>query len=136
MDNASNALIIAGSVLIAVLIITVSMYALRSYRDYAESQSSLTASTQNEAFNRYFTYSAENNSKIRGYDAYNIMAKALDMNENLDTRDKIDVYLSGTKINNISALASYKTNVSWLTKEFTYNYRWGTNGKINRVSIN
>ena len=132
MDNASKALIMAGAVLIALLIMTLFMYALNVFRDYSEDMSTLTGTTQQESFNRYFVYATILNQRIRGYDAYNVMGKALDMNQNLDSRNQIRVVLNGVSINSIPA--TLKDDKTWLEREFTYSYSL-SNGKVSEVRI-
>ena len=80
MENASNALIMAGSVLVAVILISIAMYVFNTLRAYSEASSSEETSAQIEAFNRYFMYASYFNEPIKGYDAYNAVCKALDLN--------------------------------------------------------
>ena len=54
MDNAAKVLIIAGSILIAMLVISISMYLLSSFRDYYDRNTELLYSYQINSFNSDF----------------------------------------------------------------------------------
>ena len=129
MDNASKALIMAGSVMIAVLVISITMYFLNSLRQYTENQSSLTANSQTEAFNRFFFFSAKNGATIYGFQAYNIMGKAIDMNYNIEPGEKIQVEYNNILINDVSELQGTRLNIEpedggLALEKFVYEYSW------------
>lgn len=128
MDNASKALIMAGQVLIAGLVISLFLFAVNSFREYNNKTTGLTESAKMESFNRYFLYaSSKNGGRINGYDAYNVAGKALDMNQTLDPADQITITIGGVTINSYNALAPYKNNNTWLEQQtHTYRYDWRT----------
>ena len=99
MDNASKALIIAGSVLISILVISLSMYLVNAIKMYSESESSQRDASQAEAFNRFFIYSQGysegSGGKTRLYDAYNIVSKIVDVNQE-EGSDVIALNYKGT----------------------------------------
>ncbi len=139
MDNASKALIMAGAVLIALLVISVFLYAINQYSKYMESMSAIDATVEAESFNRYYLYAAQNGGTITGFDAYNVMAKALDMNVNIEPQNRITVTFKGSTITNISQIAQLKDidhNLHGVEANYVYTYRWGTDGKINQIIIN
>ena len=129
MDNINKALLMAGGVLITIMVISVLVYSINSYRSYAERMSAITASSQNESFNRFFTYMSLKSAlspdkvNIRGYDAYNVINKAIDMNKVLDEGSQISISLNGVAITSLND--SYKTNNAWLESyhEYSYSYR-------------
>ncbi len=123
MDNASKALIMAGAVLISIMVISLLMYMLNVFGQYSEKQSTLTASSQNESFNRFFVYSELIGPTIKGYDAANIIAKARDMNQTMDPINQISIEAPSIGEND------YESN-------FTYEFGYGSNGKINYIKIN
>ena len=136
MDNASKALLMAGGTLIAILIISLTMYTLTTIRMYSENSSSLTKSSQDEAFNRYFVYQ---NGNISWCDAYNLVRKVKDINENLNLSDEITVKYQGTVIANSSLdnLASQIESEGYenVIREYSYEYSYGSDGRINEIRI-
>lgn len=111
MENASKALIMAGAMLITVLLISITMYAYNSYKTFAGEASIQTYSTQAEAFNRFFIYSSNdidndrtNGIQIKGTDAYNIIAKVNDINNNEWSMDVIRVRYGGFDYEDLTPL--------------------------------
>ncbi|MBR3280390.1 MAG: hypothetical protein IKI57_00905 [Clostridia bacterium] len=121
MDNVSKALIMAGAVFIAILIISVFVYSLGIIREYNYNSSTLTAAVQNESFNRYFIYATVPSAYgvIKGYDAYNLIEKAADMNRELFS-NQISIYYNGTKIHD--APSGMKEDNTLLKRNFQYEY--------------
>ena len=68
MENASKAIIIAGAVLIAVIIISIAMWLVNTLREYNSNAVYQAKSADIEAFNRYFIYSATGRSDGRYID--------------------------------------------------------------------
>ena len=82
MGNASKAIIIAGGMLIAVLVISICMYMYASFKSmYAENMVMYDVS-QKESFNLFFM---QYPSKIMGYEAYNIIGKIDEVNAGEDS---------------------------------------------------
>ena len=80
MDNASKALIMAGGILIAVLVISVSMYVITSARGVAKISNERIEENAVQSFNRFYSaYTSDGSTvTVKGIDAVNIYRKALD----------------------------------------------------------
>ncbi len=144
MDNASKALIMAGATLLALLIISLTMYMLNSFRDYNENVSRSNKSSQDEAFNRYFVSSHYNmEGTIFGYEAYNLINKAIDIYDDDDEASKISITTNsgGTPLIGVNTPAAMYSTYSAvfdgdnMLKKFKYSYTFGDNGRIATISI-
>lgn len=83
MENASKALIMAGSVLIALMIIGALILTFSNLTAYQETNTRSTRSTQMAEFNsQYETY---NRKDVRGSDLYSLLNKAIDYNRREST---------------------------------------------------
>lgn len=90
MDNASKALIIAGGVLIAIAIISVTLYMFAQARDLADASNQILEQSQIEAFNRFYHAYAPSFNKdynITGLDAYNVYNKVVNNNLGKESGD-------------------------------------------------
>lgn len=125
MDSASKAIIIAGGMLIGVLIISISMYMLASFRQVYESSMTEFEMQQVASFNSFFT---QYGSVIKGYDAYNIIGKINEVNANQDS----DYFIHFD--NNITREKDFYYTENFL-KDFSYSYKYDTDGVICRVYI-
>ena len=131
MDNASKALIMAGAVLIAILIISLFMYSFNKITDYNYNTSTLTAAAQNESFNRYFVY-ATTDGFVKGFDAFNLVSKAADMNNTLDPANKIRINVDGATVENVDSRIN---DDAWLKRTFSFEYTFNTDGKVNYIEL-
>ncbi len=139
MENVSKALIMAGAVLIAVLLISLIMFQLANIRQIANVSSAQTYHTQAEAFNRFFVYSKpESEDLIHGYDVYNIIQKAIDCNMNENSMGQIQIsYLgvdySDASYNEIKDIFS-AGGKDLMEASFAYQYEINLeNGLVNKV---
>ena len=83
MENASKALIMAGSVLIALMIIGALILMFNNLTAYQETDTRSTRSAQISEFNSQFeTY---NRKEVRGSDLYSLLNKAIDYNRRQST---------------------------------------------------
>jgi len=83
VENASKALIMAGSVLIALMIIGALILTFSNLTAYQETNTRSTRSTQMAEFNsQYETY---NRKDVRGSDLYSLLNKAIDYNRREST---------------------------------------------------
>lgn len=92
MENASKALLIAGGMLIALLVIGALLLAFNQIGDYEKGKSSMTKSSQVADFNKEFgKYSGDD---IKGYDLITLVNKAIDFNSkegtNKETANSVD----------------------------------------------
>lgn len=80
MDNVSKALIMAGGILIAVLVISVSLYVITSARGVAKISNERVEANAVQSFNRFYAaYTSDGSAvTVKGIDAVNIYRKALD----------------------------------------------------------
>lgn len=81
MENASNALIIAGTILIGVMIISVGIYLVNSFGDTSQQINSKIEDTKIAEFNYSFT-KYEGLEKIKAHDIVSVANLAKDNNEN------------------------------------------------------
>lgn len=125
MDSASKAIIIAGGMLIGVLVISISMYMLTSFRQVYESSMTEFEMQQIASFNSFFT---QYGSVIKGYDAYNIIGKINEVNANQDS----DYFIHFD--NNITREKDFYYTENFL-KDFSYSYKYDADGVIYRVYI-
>ena len=78
MENASKALLMAGGMLIALLVIGALLLAFNQIGDYEKGKSSMTKSSQVADFNKEFgKYSGDD---VKGYDLITLINKAIDFN--------------------------------------------------------
>ena len=89
MENASKALIIAGGVLLAIMILALLVYMGTAMTDMAESQDRKLAAQQLEEFNK--SYLAYNKTRMYGTDVITVVNKAINHNKNIGSTE-IDPY--------------------------------------------
>ena len=95
MENASKALIMAGGILIAILVMSLFVYLIVSFGATSDKIHDQNAQTQITEFNAQFTkYQGRTNITI--YDVVSVANLAIDYNENNNT--KIEVYLNNDKL--------------------------------------
>mgnify|MGYP004457397595 CR=1 FL=1 len=78
MENASKALIMAGGMLLAILIVSLLVYAWSLFSKYQSSQDDLTDIEDTAKFNEQFTNYQRNN--VKGYDIISLANKVVDYN--------------------------------------------------------
>ncbi len=78
MENASKALLMAGGILLAILVISLLMIAVNNISDYNASSTELEAQSQLAEFNMQFTQFAQENCK--GMDVISALNKIVDYN--------------------------------------------------------
>ena len=125
MDSASKAIIIAGGFFVGMLIISISMYMLTSFRSVYEQSMTQFEVQQIASFNSFFT---QYPSTIKGYDAYNIVGKINEINADND----IDYFISFD--NNITRKGTFYFTENF-KKEYNYVYYFDSDGVVNRVVI-
>ena len=114
MENASKALIMAGSILIAILIITLIIYMSTTTTRLAEAQDEKKIAEQTAAFNK--EYESYDKSRMYGTDVISVVNKANDYNRRLDVTDqeyKINIIIKDKTGRNmsISYESEFKTKI-------------------------
>ena len=131
MDNASKALILAGGFLIGVLVISISVYILNTYRQFYSENMMTLNSYQVSAFNSYFT---KYKDTISGVDAFNILSRVSEINSDFETDFLEDsISTAGTV-----TLANYKEFFYFaerLLNTYHYSYSYDSRGVINSITI-
>ena len=161
MENALKALLMAGGMLIALLVIGALLLAFNQIGDYEKGKSSMTKSSQVADFNKEFgKYSGDD---VKGYDLITLINKAIDFNSkegttketanSVDYSKKIKIVITNMKkfknkygVNNSSEWLkgnsdSYETQNSGDTipngiKKFTELERTYTLSKLSNLSSN
>ncbi len=77
MENASKALIIAGSILITLVVISLGIVVFNNFRDSSEKNSSLTAEEVSNFNNQFIKYSGEN---VAGSQVNDLIQKVISVN--------------------------------------------------------
>ena len=95
MENASKALLIAGGVLLAMMILALAVYVFTAMGGFAESQDRKKLTEQIEAFNN--SYLAYNKSVMYGTDVLTVSNKAEE--NNLAYKDNLDYCVDVKAIN-------------------------------------
>jgi len=96
MENATKALLIAGGILIALIIISAAAMVYMNAREFEEQQNSLKKIEQVQKFNQ--EYEAYNKKELRGVELITIINKAINYNEkNPDGKIAIEVTM-GEKV--------------------------------------
>ncbi|MBR3280391.1 MAG: hypothetical protein IKI57_00910 [Clostridia bacterium] len=129
MDNAAKVLIIAGSILIAMLVISISMYLLSSFRDYYDRNTELLYSYQINSFNSDFI---KYGNTISGADAFNILSKVSEVNSKHEYIIFNIASNGDIREDNFKKVFYFTENYMAL---FKYEYTLDSNGIVNSVSI-
>ncbi|MBR6253576.1 MAG: hypothetical protein IKR04_07075 [Clostridia bacterium] len=131
MDNVAKALLIAGGILIAILIISLGAYFLTSFRNiYSENMNSL-HTTRVANFNSKFT---SYGTTITGYQAWNIISYAREAN-NSPSSVSSHVDTDG----GILTIDNYEQRLFFmdaLLRTYNYSYSYGPEGTVDRIIIN
>ena len=138
MENASKALIIAGTVLITVALISIFLYVFNAIGQYQNQTQAQQQSNQVIAANRFFVESAYDldaskaGVQIYGYDVYNLMRKAKDINNNPDAENYIEMQ---SPVSETSFVNGTEKNEDNLKKKYTYSYSFDSEGYINKITF-
>lgn len=130
MENASKALIIAGSIFLAIALITFAVYTYQSLHNMANAQDEKNAQEQLVAFNK--KYEAYNKSIMYGTDVITVVNMADEDNQryNMD----IKIYVAGTAETKNSLKSKYSDVKSKIYKCEFVNYD-NTTGRINEMKF-
>lgn len=92
MENASKALLIAGGVLLAMMILSLVVIMTSSLTDISEGQDRKKLTEQIEEFNK--SYLAYNKTRMYGTDVITVVNKAIDHNRTVDAREEDPYYIN------------------------------------------
>ena len=92
MENASKALIIAGGILLAIMILALLVYMGTAMTDMAESQDRKLAAQQLEEFNK--SYLVYNKTRMYGTDVITVVNKAINHNKNIGASETDPYYIN------------------------------------------
>lgn len=121
MENASKALLIAGGVLIALIIITMFIMMFSRLSNINKEQEEKTKIEQLNAFNMEFE--AYNKKVMYGADVITLINKVAENNKNYSGNPdyKITIILDGTETTNSSSLIGEKENYIYKCEKMEYN---------------
>ena len=116
MENATKALLIAGSVFLALLVISALMLVLNSINDYQYGKEKDTLTKQTVEFNNlYLSY---NRTKVRGTDMVSLMNRVIDYNIRTSQEGFTEMHIT-INMNGKNSQLSYD-NVNRLVTENSY----------------
>lgn len=92
MENASKALLMAGGILLAMMILALLVYVATSMSSMAGSQDRRIEAKQLEDFNK--TYEAYNKTRMYGTDIITVVNKAEDYNTKNDTEEQYKINIT------------------------------------------
>ncbi len=136
MENASKALVIAGGILIALMILSILVYVFISISDFEGAQDRNTLTKQLDEFNK--SYEAYNKSRMYGVDVISVVNKATENNEKYP-EDKVNIIVLDGEDNQMQVEDSHEFKVTiFKCEKVEYNEK---TGKINlmefrKISIN
>lgn len=139
MDNASKALIFAGGILIAVLVISVAIYVLSMARGVAKTSNERLEANAVQSYNRFYESFGASGVNIKGIDALNIYRKATDDNQKdtiLHRIQSVSAPSSITSLSNaIDSGSGTGTGAECLDDSFTLKYTKDVDGYIYTITI-
>lgn len=132
MENATKALLIAGTVLIAIIMVSVAVYLYSLYSDQADQYSETISATELQKFNSKFdVYLGREN--ITAQEIVSVVNLAKEYN------NQIQIYLEGTRLQFTSSTPEdfIKTNQNELfsCKWTNTNPTYDSNGKIIKLTF-
>ena len=122
MENASKALIIAGAILLAILLISLGIMIFNQAQDTV-TNSGMTEAELTAFNNKFLKYEG----KQKGTMVKSMMQDVMANNANASDSHTVDVYLNGTKITDTSSI---KTN-----KTYTVTMQYGTSNTTDHTRI-
>ena len=132
MDNAPKALVIAGGILIAVMIIGAALLMLNNAREFASAANTQAKAEAVQSFNRYYQSVVNSNGKIRGIDVLNVYHRAKDDREQPEKGYNITVNVNPSIIQALEA----PTGAELMDKEFNYTITgYDVDGYITSITI-
>ncbi len=134
MENASKALMIAGGVLIAVIIITLLVYMFSSMSNIFKSEDEIKKVEEIEAYNK--EYESYNKKLLRGADIISLLNKAISNNKKYDNLDEYRMQIEFIMKEEIIYTKTGKSNTGKFEVGKTYNIESFENIRNNREAFN
>ncbi len=135
MDNASKAIILAGGILIGVLIISISMYALATFQSFYESNSEALKAKRIAEFNSYFESipgtKEEDKFYTKGYEVYSAYNKCQEILGDLDSEFTVNCVLNDTNFD--GNIKKYFYFTEKLEEDYEYTYTYNGEGVISSI---
>ena len=141
MENASKALIIAGAILIAVALISLFIFVFSAIGEFNSQTREQQYSNQVIAANRFFVEAAHDvdssnpGIQIYGYDAYNIIRKAEDVNNDVGAPVTIDVNMNDSYFGVGTDGIVTADGLTKLKKKFRYSYEMDSEGYVIKITL-
>ena len=138
MDNAAKAIIIAAGFFIGIMIITLFMYMLTSFRSFQSAsdfaKENLEINSFNNMFNEYiYAQSGDSGTTIRGYQLYNLLGLVAELNSKSD--NMFYVSINGSSFNSTAIRDNYFYYTDRLNDTFNIAKVEYSNGVINNIVI-
>lgn len=134
MENASKALMIAGGVLIALMIITLLVYMFTSMSDVFKSEDEIKRIEELEAYNK--EYESYNRKLLRGADIISLMNKAISSNKKYDNLEEYRMQIEFIMVEEIVYTKTGKSNTGKFEVGKTYNIESFANIRNNTEAFN
>lgn len=134
MDNATRAILIAGGFLIGMLIISLSMYLLDSFRTYYETTNNALELRKRREYNSFFE-AYKNGGIVSGDVAYSLCSKCRDINNDLDSDYSTNATLIPTGAGAGHDLEQVFFFTEYFGHRFRYDYTYGLNGVVNSIVL-
>lgn len=131
MENASKAVIMAGSVLIAIIVISITMYVYSAYQSFAETNSQKLSISQISSFNRFYESYSNSTGKIRGIDVINIYNRVAD-----DAVDDYEIAINPPNISAVTPSLVGQHQAENYLELYDYDISYDSEGRISRIEIN
>ena len=134
MENASKALIIAGAILIAILLIGVGVFLINSANDTVTQGGDVMSNQALQAFNSQFTnYSGQQ----KGNNVKSLLQTVITSNAKDSAGRKVAVTCSGASVTNKSTAADISKVVNYISnnKTYTVSLTYGDTGVVTLITI-
>lgn len=130
MDNAAKAVIIAGGILIATMVVSVAMYIMMYAKDFAKASDSQARIVAIQSFNSFYDSFDE---IITGLDLLNIYNK---VQEDLFNKHEMDIQGIGVNLSEIVTALQAPTGGELIGVNFKYEITgYDSEGYVNQITI-
>lgn len=130
MENATKALLIAASVLIAIVLIAVGIKILSSTQGVTNEVDKVTTATGLSIHNSQFT---DYEGTITGTELKALLNKAVATHRD-GSSHKVTVVVAGESYTDANRIADYRATIS-ASKTYTVSVEYDTNGYVNKLKV-